>query len=247
MPYIAGDGAAAKPIQKMLIGNGAGGTVPIKKVMAGTGSSYAEVWPGKKLFRDEFELVNSYLTVSGNWEVVGTSPWLLFQNAGSASCWGNTTDGNRPSQGTWLEETATWSQYAKGALGTTGSTGVGTWLEVHARGDSDSYVGLQISDSTLTLFNNPGGGASSISRGTASETRVVGKELELRAEQDPISGIFTYRGLVNGVQRITWTDSSNVVPKPSTNKRVGWGSRTNRSFGSTKYAPALAWWEGGDI
>lgn len=245
MPYIAGDGSAAQPIKTVLIGNGAGGTVPVLKIMAGDGSVDRLVWEGKKKFRDEFELVNAYL--GANWEVVGTSPWLLYQDTGFARCFGNTTDGSRPSMGTWVEETATWGQYAKAELANAGSTGVGTWLQVHSRGDSDSFMGLQLNDSTLTLFNNPGGGAASITRGTASETRVAGKQLELRAEPTATPNVFTYRGLVNGVQKITWTDTSNVVPKPSTNKRVGWGSRTNRSFGSTKYAPALAWWEGGDI
>lgn len=245
MPYIAGDGALAKAFQKLLIGNGAGGTVPIMKVMGGDGSTDRLIWEAKKVFRDEFELVNSYMT--SNWNVIGTSPWLLFQNGGAGMCFGNTTDGNRPSQGVWKEETVTWNQYCKAELFAAGSTGLGTWLQVHSREDSDSYMGLQWNDSTLTLFNAPGGGAATINRGTATETRVAGKVFELRAEQNPTTGIFTYRALVNNVQKITWTDSSNIIPKPSTNKKCGWGSRTNRSFGSTKYAPSLAWWEAGDI
>lgn len=234
---------ASIDVSKVMSGDGSN-SLPTK-VMAGNGSGVTEIWPGKRTFRDEFELVNSYL--GANWEVIGTSPWLLFQNNGAAMCFGNTTDGNRPSQGTWIEETSTWSQYAKAELAATNSTGLGTWLQVHSRGDSDSYMGLQWNDSALTLFNTPGGGAASITRGTATETRAIGKVFELRAEQDSVTGIFTYRALVNNVQKITWTDSSNIVPKPSTNKRVGWGSRTNRSFGSTKYAASLAWWEGGDI
>ena len=215
------------------------------KVVAGDGSAVTEIWPGKRVYRDEFELVNSYL--GANWNVVGTSPWLLFQNGGAAMCFGNTTDGNRPSQGVWKAETATWSQYCKAELASVGSSGLGTWLQVHSREDSDSYMGLQWNDSVITMFNAPGGGAATINRGSASEARGVGKVFELRAEQNPTTGIFTYRALVNDVQRITWTDSSNIVPKPSTNKKCGWGSRTNRSFGSTKYAPSLAWWEAGDI
>ncbi|MDI9899281.1 hypothetical protein QM716_05400 [Rhodococcus sp. IEGM 1409] len=100
---------------------------------------------------------------------------------------------------------------------------------------------------SLALFNTPDGGASTVNRGTASESGAVGKVVELWAEKNPTTGIFTYRVLINGVQRISWPDSSNIIPKPAGNKKVGWGARTNRSFGSTKYSPRLAWWEGGDI
>lgn len=246
MPYLIGDGSAGKPMAKMLIGNDAGGAVTMQKIVAGTGSGASEVWPGKRVFRDDFVLTNAYLE-SSKWTTIGTSPWLLMQDGGNGFCFGNTTDGNRPSQAVWTQETATWEQYVKAELGATGDTGLGTWLQLHSALNSDSYMGVQWNDSTLTLFNAPGGGQNTINRGTATEARAVGKVVELRAEKNPTTGIFTYRVLVNNVQRISWPDTSNIVPKPAGNKRVGWGSRSNRSFGSTKYAPRLAWWEGGDI
>lgn len=246
MPYLIGDGSTAKPMTKMLIGNGAGASVPIQKIMVGTGTGATEVWPGKKVFRDDFVLSNAYLEAT-KWTTIGTSPWLLCQDGGNGFCFGNTTDGNRPSQAVWKEDTSTWEQYVKAELGDVGSSGLGMWLQLHSAENSDSYMGLQWNDSTLTLFNAPGGGASTVNRGTASESRGVGKVVELRAEKSPTTGIFTYRALINGVQRISWPDSTNIVPKPAGNKKVGWGARTNRSFGSTKYSPRLAWWEGGDI
>ncbi|MDJ0404054.1 hypothetical protein QNA23_11225 [Rhodococcus erythropolis] len=231
---------------KMLIGNGAGGSVAMKRIMAGTGTGAFEAWPGKRVYRDDFVLTNTYLEPT-TWNVVGTSPWLLMQDGGNGFCFANTTDGNRASQAVWREDTSTWEQYVKAELGAVGGSGLGTWLQVHAAIDSSSYVGIQWNDSTLTLFNSPGGGAATINRGTASEARAVGKIVELRAEKNPTTGIFTYRALINGVQRISWPDASNIIPKPAGNKKVGWGSQAKRQFFQTNYGPSLAWWEGGDI
>lgn len=245
MPYIAGDGSAANPIQKLLIGNGAGGTVAIQKVIAGTGSSYAEVWPGKKVFADNFDRADVVLGTNQNWYTIGTNPYYIWVVGNNVRVFDNTTDGQRLSWTSWMEDTNTESHYSKGKLINIGNASRGFWVLCNANQAGTDHVGFQWTGTTLQLFTRINDVTTA--RGTsATRTQVVGDWIEIRSVINPSTGIFTYNGYVNGSLLCSWTDSTSLAKKGAGYKRVGFGLSRNRSAFVSTFSTQFSEWEGGD-
>ncbi|MDZ7933090.1 MAG: hypothetical protein U5N21_24915 [Rhodococcus sp. (in: high G+C Gram-positive bacteria)] len=243
MGYLIGDGAAAKPMTKMLIGNGAGGTVPIQKIMAGTGAAAVEVWPGKKKFSDNFDRADAVLgTVDGWYSTTTASPYYLWAVGGNARVFENSTDGSRSGYSNWNEDTKTGVQYSKGTLATVGASARGTWCMVHANQTMTDYMGLQWNgDGALALFTSVGGTI----RKNTTKTQNVGDTLELRSRLD-VDGKYVYEAWINGLMVIDWKDSTNIVNTDLNHRRVGFGMQRNRAFFNSTFSAQFSEWEGGD-
>ena len=243
MPYLIGDGSAAKPMTKMPIGNGAGGTVPIPKIMAGTGSSAVEVWPGKKKFFDNFDRPDAVLGTSDGWHSTTTlSPYFLWAVGGNARVFDNGTDGSRSGWSNWNEDTKTGVQYSKGKLATVGASSLGTWCMVHANASMSDYMGLQWNgNGALALFTSVGGTI----RKNTTRTQNVGDVLELRAGLNA-NGKYVYEAWINGLFVIDWIDETNIVNTDLNHRRVGFGMQRARSLWSSSFSAQFSEWEGGD-
>ena len=243
MPYLIGDGSTAKPMTKMLIGNGAGGTVPIQKIMVGTGSSAVEVWPGKKKFSDKFDRADAVLATADGWYSTTTAaPYYLWAVGGNARVFDNNTDGSRSGWSNWNEDTKTGVQYSKGKLATVGASSLGTWCMVHANQSMSDYMGLQWNgNGALALFTSVGGTI----RANTTKTQTVGDTVELRAGLN-VSGKYVYEAWINGLFVISWTDATNIVNTDLSHRRVGFGMQRARSFFNSTFSAQFSEWEGGD-
>ncbi|OFV79228.1 DUF7257 domain-containing protein [Rhodococcus erythropolis] len=244
MAYLIADGSSAKPLKQMPIGNGAGGTVPIQKIMAGTGTAAVELWPGKKKFSDNFERADAVFGTADGWHSTTTaSPYYLWAVGGNARVFDNNTDGSRSGWSNWNEDTKTGVQYSKGTLATVGASSLGTWCMVHANQTMTDYMGLQWNgNGALALFTSVGGTI----RKNTTKTQNVGDTLELRAHLNA-SGKYEYEAWINGLFVIDWVDETNIVNTDLNHRRVGFGMQRNRSFFNSTFSAQFSEWEGGDF
>ncbi|MCZ9635171.1 hypothetical protein [Rhodococcus sp. BH5] len=244
MAYLIGNGTATKPMTAMFVGIGTGKLAPVEKIMAGTGSGATQIWPGKRIFHDDFGLENFYLSTS-RWASIGTAPYNLMQSGGNGYLWGSTTDGTWTGLAAYREPTDTFDQYVNARIGVTGATTLLTSLHVHSAIDCSSYVSAEWRGNTITLrAQTPQG---SITWGTATMTQAVGRQWELTAHENPDTGIFTYTVHANGIDVIHWDDTTHYIPKNATTKHLGWGSQFRRALYIDSRGPRISEWRGGDL
>ncbi|MFF1946818.1 hypothetical protein ACFVWF_32290 [Rhodococcus qingshengii] len=245
MPYLIGDGSTTKPTTKMLIGNGAGGTVPIKKIVSGTGSSTVEVWPGKKKFFDNFDRADQTLSTSADWNVIAQeNPYVLWVVGNNVRVYNDGTDGLRSSWCNWNDKCQTDVQYSKGKIVEIGNSSRGTWVLLHGNAGLTNSMGFQWTGSSLQLFSTIGT-VTAVRGPSATKTQVVGDTMEIRAYRNS-SNQWVYEGWVNNLVYCTWTDTTNVIARGTSNRYVGFGMQRNRAFFNSTFSTQFSEWEGGD-
>lgn len=236
----------ATPPKNALIGNGADGAVQVKRIMAGTGNSAVEMWPAKKIFADNFDRSDQVLGTNQNWYTIGTNPYYIWVVGNNARVFDNTTDGQRLSWTSWMEDTMTDTHYSKGKIINVGNASLGTWVSIQGNQEGTDHMGFQWTGTGLQLFTRIGGVTTA--RGSAAtKSQVVGDWLEIRSSVNPTTGIYTYNGYVNGNLYCTWADSTNLVKKGAAWRRVGFGMQRDRSAFSSRFSTQFSEWEGGDF
>ena len=243
MGYLIGDGSTARPLQQMLIGNGAGGAVPIVKIMAGTGSGAEQVWAKAVSLSDTFP-TNGPL--GAPWNVFGTSPYLPEVSGGAFRIAGSTTDGTNYAHALHSTPLATDEQMVKATITTTNSTWP-SWLILGADSSGNNSVVLNWTGSTLTIYRKISGSDTSVA--SASESQVVGKTFELRCTKNPSTGIYTYTGYVNGAAKsgLSFVDSSSTIGRGPTRRFVGLGGTRRRAAFTNSWSPNLDNWSAIDL
>lgn len=247
MPIYGGrEGTFSKP-NRVLLGIGSVAGIPVKRVMRGSaGTAAVEVWPGKKVFKDNFDRADQVLGQASNWYTIGTSPYFIWVVGNNAKMYDDGNDGQRLSWSSWMEDTTTDVHYSKGKIINIGNASRGFWVSCQSSQDGTNYMGFQWTGTSLQLFTCIDGVTTA--RGSAgTKTQVVDDWLEIRASVHPTTGIYTYNGYVNGNLYCTWTDSTNLVKKGAAWRRVGFGLSRNRAFFTSTFSTQFSEWEGGDF
>ena len=247
MAVYPGNGAGSIGITKYgRLGNGAGGALPLSRIMVGNGSDSIQVFPPKKVFRDNFDRSDQVLGQLWNWWTIGTSPYFIWCVGNNARMYDDNTDGQRLSWTSWMDDTSTDKHYSKGKIAIIGNSAQGTWVSCNGNQAGTDHVGFQWTGSTLQLFTRIND--TTTARGTsATRAQAVGDWLEIRSVINPSTGIYTYNGYVNGSLLCSWTDSTSLAKKGAAYRRVGFGMQRNRSFFSSTLSSSFSEWEGGDL
>lgn len=243
MTYLIGDGASGRPLKQMPIGNGAGGTVPIKKIVAGTGSSAVEVWAKPVSLSDSFPTDGP---LGAPWNVFGSSPYLPEVSGGAFRVAGSTTDGTNYAHALHTTPLATDEQMVKATITTTNSTWP-SWVILGADSAGNNSVVLNWTGSTLTIYRKISGSDTSVA--SASESQTAGKTFELRCTRNASTGIYTYTGYINGAAKsgLSFVDSSSTVGRGPTRRFVGLGGTRRRAAFTNSWSPYLDNWAAADV
>jgi hypothetical protein len=239
----AGSGAvvahgAGKPASG---GSGSGGvvvrpSVGIAASASGSGSSVVAATPAGLSFADNFDRTNAS-TLGANWTQGGTGSGIGIVS--NCAQWSGTSDGLA-----WALYNATPNalmtdnEYTKGVVSGSVSATLTTRLVLRCNTAVTSFAYFSFDAGTVVFGRSNGSWSSTTDLVNVSTgiTIANGAVIECWA----IGNVFTMN--VNGTQKISYTDTGNVIGKGSSNRRVAIGMRRSTFQNSA----ALTSWEARD-